>query len=548
MRNIILNISVLVMLSGLTTMTFALEKKSATFSVIHHQLPVLVNKKHNPVMTIAIDAAPGVGLRIDRLMLDFTGTSRISDIRAVRLFRFGPKLAFDTTAMVGIAERPSLKQEIYIDSSVSGAVRLWVSLELAPKTDLLHVFRIACKSITTGNGVLTAATTVGGITLRAGLAIRRHMDDGVHTYRIPGLTTTKQGTLLAVYDARRASSRDLQGDMDITLNRSTDGGRSWQPMQTVLDMKQWGGLPEKFNGVSDANILADDRTGDIYVAGLWMHGVLDDRGMPLQGLDTASKAWNHQWRNKGSQPGYDVHHTSQFLITKSTDDGKTWGEPVNITSLKDSAWWLFAPAPGHGITLRDGTLVFPTQGRDEAGMSFSNITYSRDGGRSWTVGRPAAKNTTECMAVQLADGGIMLNMRHNANRNDTGTTNGRAVAVTYDFGQTWQTHPTSRNALIEPTCMASIHQHAFTAGGEKKHLMLFSNPNAKTGRFNMTIKASFDDGLSWPKEHWLLLDERNSRGYSCITSIDARTIGILYEGSQADMVFQMIPVKVFTGR
>jgi sialidase-1 len=275
--------------------------------------------------------------------------------------------------------------------------------------------------------------------------------------------------------------------------------------------------------------------------------LLDDRGEPLQGLDTASKAWNHQWRNRGSQPGFDVHRTAQFLISKSTDDGKTWGEPVNITTAKDSAWWLYAPAPGHGITLRDGTLVFPTQGRNAVGVPFSNITYSRDGGRSWTVSRPAAVNTTECMAVQLSDGGIMLNMRHNDNRKDTGSANGRAVAVTYDLGKTWTEHPTSRKALIEPTCMASIHKHAYAAGGKQKHILLFSNPNAMTGRFNMTIKGSFDDGLSWPKENWLLLDEGKSRGYSCITSINDRTIGILYEGSRADMVFQMIPVSVLTG-
>lgn len=43
------------------------------------------------------------------------------------------------------------------------------------------------------------------------------------------------------------------------------------------DMKTWGGLPEKYNGVSDACILVDEKTGDIYVAGLWMHGVLDGK-------------------------------------------------------------------------------------------------------------------------------------------------------------------------------------------------------------------------------------------------------------------------------
>lgn len=32
-------------------------------------------------------------------------------------------------------------------------------------------------------------------------------------------------------------------------------------------------------------------------------------------------------------------------------------------------------------------------------------------------------------------------------------------------------------------------------------------------------------------------------GYSCMTSIDEHTIGIFYEGSQADIQFQAIPLK-----
>jgi sialidase-1 len=57
---------------------------------------------------------------------------------------------------------------------------------------------------------------------RIGIALRKHMDDGVHTYRIPALTTTTKGTLLCVYDMRRRKSRDLQEDIDIGLRRSTD--------------------------------------------------------------------------------------------------------------------------------------------------------------------------------------------------------------------------------------------------------------------------------------------------------------------------------------
>ena len=60
--------------------------------------------------------------------------------------------------------------------------------------------------------------------------------DQVNTYRIPALCTTTKGTLLAAYDCRYDNSRDLQGHIDIGLNRSLDGGQTWEPMQIVLDI------------------------------------------------------------------------------------------------------------------------------------------------------------------------------------------------------------------------------------------------------------------------------------------------------------------------
>ncbi len=311
-------------------------------------------------------------------------------------------------------------------------------------------------------------------------------------------------------------------------------------MQVVLDMGEWGGMPEKYNGVSDACILVDENSGDIYVAGLWMYGVLDsETGRWVEGLTSDSTRWIHQWNRMGAQPGYDVKQTSQFLITKSSDDGQTWNEPINITKAKKEEWWLYAPAPGQGITLYDGTLVFPTQGRDEEGMAFSNITWSKDGGETWVVSNPAHKNTTECAVVQLENGDLMLNMRDNRNRGNEDV-NGRTIFTTSDLGETWTEHPTSRNALIEPTCMASIHKHVYTENGEEKSVLLFSNPASVHRRDHITLKVSYDNGLTWPEDKHILLDEFSGRGYSCITSVDESTIGILYESSQADMVFQTI--------
>jgi sialidase-1 len=318
-------------------------------------------------------------------------------------------------------------------------------------------------------------------------------------------------------------------------------------MRIALDMGEYGNLPNKFNGVSDASILVDKNSKDIYIIGCWMHGVIDEqKGIPFINLNENSTNWNHQWRNNGSLPGNDIDRTSQILITKSTDDGKTWGEPINITKqVKKSEWYLFAPAPGSGITLHDSTLVFPTQGKDENQLPFSNITYSKNGGQTWQSSNPSYSNTTENMVVQLNDGSIMQNMRDNRNASNKSNSNGRAVFLTTNLGKEWVEHPTHHNALIEPVCMASIYKHTYTtAVGNQKSILLFSNPNSKYKRERMTIKVSLDEGKTWPEENWLLLDKQElSGGYSCLTTINNNTIGILYEGSQAQMTFESISLN-----
>jgi sialidase-1 len=151
------------------------------------------------------------------------------------------------------------------------------------------------------------------------------------------------------------------------------------------------------------------------------------------------------------------------------------------------------------------------------------------------------------MAVQLSDHSIMLNMRDNRNRGKTHP-NGRKICVTADLGKTWTEHPTSRSALIEPTCMASLHRHVYVHDGQAQTMLLFCNPASCCSRDHITLKASFDEGLTWPDSAQILLDEYQGRGYSCITSINDSLAGILYESSQADLVFQQIHVKEITAQ
>lgn len=517
------------------------------------QVPVLKGKAVNPMLRLKLIPVNTDGqVFLKDIAISTIGTTQVADIKRIYVYHavkdstFGHFGNLNNAVLVGELSNPSGNNHVVkINQSLgTGTKFLWLAVELNESADLSNRVALNVTSVVFDKAQVNLPLKKIAAN-RIGIALRSHKQDGVHTHRIPGLARAKDGSLLAVYDARRDTGRDLQGNIDIGVSRSLDKGKTWLPMEIVMDMGTWGGLPEKFNGVSDAGILVDKKTGTIFIAGLWMYGVINAEGKWLEGLNEGSKDWNHQWKTKGSQPGFDVKQTSQFLIVKSEDNGKTWSEPINLTKMcKKEEWWLWAPAPGQGITLKDGTLVFPTQGRDATGKAFSNLTYSKDGGKTWESSNPATEeSTTENMAVELSDGTVMLNMRSNANTKDTSSTNGRAVSVTKDLGKSWKIHPSNHGGLIEPTCMASIIRHDFSQNGKKKSVLLFSNPDSKVLRHRMTIKISEDDGMTWSKDRKILLDEMKSRGYSCLTSIDENTIGIVYESSQADLVFQTIKLS-----
>ena len=103
------------------------------------------------------------------------------------------------------------------------------------------------------------------------VAIRNQGDDGVNTYRIPGLATSTNGTVLAVFDIRHNSSGDLPANIDVGLMRSTDGGYTWGPMQTIMDYDET--VPgSSGNGVGDPAILVDRVNGRVWCAALWSFG------------------------------------------------------------------------------------------------------------------------------------------------------------------------------------------------------------------------------------------------------------------------------------
>lgn len=380
---------------------------------------------------------------------------------------------------------------------------LYVRIDGSRIKDLSKPFRLSVKA----KGMEVEQS--GAQNHRLAVRVRSAGDDGVAAYRIPGLVTSKKGTLIATYDIRHNNAYDLQGDIDVGISRSTDGGLTWGPMITAMDMGEYGGLPQDVNGIGDPCIVVDEVTGDILLFAAWTHG---------------GKAGQAAWWTAGD--GFEPAQTPQLMMSRSQDDGLTWSTPVNLTrQIKQEAWHFTFQGPGRGITMADGTLVVPFQHQEADRTPAAGIIYSTDRGATWHIHEYAKINTTESQVAEVEPGVLMLNMRDNRKT-------GRAVYVTRDFGRTWTPHA-SDGQLVEPVCMASLLKEG--------NLLLFSNPSHPEHRRNLTIQISEDGGVTWTRR--LLVDEGYSWGYSCLTMIDKNTVGILYESSQAHMTFQAVRLK-----
>jgi len=502
-----------------------------------------------PVRTPVLIGKSDVSLYMVKLSLD-EGNENVFLKKVI--LNFSPGSQPDCIASLSVvytgAEKPIFgsSQNVGLKTAIEGSCTMslglnFISLNFTLKNDILLTksFEIQDIELTFSDNQTIKVAPESNFAFRPALLLRAAGQDQVNTYRIPGMVTTNKGTLIAVYDNRYNNSKDLQEDIDIGMSRSTDGGQTWQPMKVIMDMGEYGGRSQRLNGIGDPCVLYDDKTNTIWVAALWMSGATEK-----------DMLW---WASKS---GMKPEETGQFILVKSNDDGVTWSQPINITSqIKDPAWQLLLQGPGRGITMTDGTLVFPAQFKTDLGAKsldggqftcHSTIVYSKDQGKSWQIGTGAKSNTTEAQIVELADGSLMLNMRDDRNRTDKGETNGRAVAVTTDLGKTWTTHASSNSAIQEPNCMASIISADLEINGKMQQVLFFSNPDSKTERSHMTIKASLDGGLTWPKEYQTELNSATGYGYSCMSMVDSKTIGIVYEGVK-ELYFQKIPVTDLLG-
>lgn len=333
-------------------------------------------------------------------------------------------------------------------------------------------------------------------------------EQGYTLYRIPSLVTTPSGTLLAFCEGRREGPD--RGPTDVLLKRSPDGGRTWTDQQVVYSE---GDLT-----ISNPTPVVDRSTGIIY--------------LPL------------------------IREYRDVLMTRSNDDGRSWKEPVEITSnVKRKDWGYYATGPGVGIQLERGQyagrLVIPAThwthlwegDLPSDNVQYDHVIYSDDGGKSWELGGTVAPNVDEPQAVELPDGRVMFNMRNHWSKagDRPEAQNVRAVATSDDGGRSWSAVTFDRT-LKTPTCQASLIRYSWPDEGRSR--LLFSNPADTDNRVDMTVRLSYDEGTSWA--HNKLLDSGRA-AYSCLTRLPDGSIGCLYErGSAVGKQYQRLIFCRFT--
>jgi sialidase-1 len=334
--------------------------------------------------------------------------------------------------------------------------------------------------------------------------------EGYSTYRIPALAVTTSGTVLAFAEGRKNTAGDA-GKIDLFVRRSTDNGETWSPQQMV-----W---TDGENTCGNPCVVVDRSNGAIWLFCTWNRGSDHEKEI-IAGTS---------------------RDTRRVFVLHSTDDGKTWTAPRETTrEVKSTNWTWYATGPGNGIQIQHGShqgrLVIPCDHIEaETKKAGSHVVFSDDHGTTWKLGGTSPESgVNECQVVELSAGKLMLNMR-----SYDGDQNHRQVTVSEDGGLTWQDQHTDA-ALIEPRCQAAI-ERASWPNATNHSVIVFSNPANPGKRLNLTLRASFDEGRTWPNSRVL---HAGPSAYSDLAMLANGRIASFYEAGSTNayetIVFQSL--------
>ncbi|MCU4174207.1 sialidase family protein [Carboxylicivirga sp. N1Y90] len=305
-------------------------------------------------------------------------------------------------------------------------------------------------------------------------------NEHVACYRIPALITAPNGDLVAAIDERVPSCGDLKWskDINIVVRRSSDNGLTWSEIETVVDFPIG-------QSASDPSMIVDEVNDAIFM----FYNYMD--------LDKEK----------------DVYY---FHVVKSTDNGKSWSEPEDITAQIALPEWkndFKFITSGRGIQTSKGVLLHTIVNLEKGGHVFGSHDY----GLTWFVINQAIKPFDESKIIELNNGDWMINSR-------VKSIGHRYVHISKDEGLTWVSKADEQ--LVDPTCNASIIRYTSTKDGYDKDRLLFCNANHKKKRSNLTVKISYDEGKTWSKGKTIY---KGGSAYSSLAILENGDIGVFFE-------------------
>ena len=316
-------------------------------------------------------------------------------------------------------------------------------------------------------------------------------DEGSKAYRIPAIARTQKGTLLAVCDKRWNGGGDLPGKIDVVLRRSTDNGKSWGETIVLASGNS--------RGYGDASLVVDKDSGAVMCIFNGNNGF---------------------WSSTAKDP-------IRQYYSLSYDDGLTWTAPVDITHFlygdecsnpERKEWPGMFISSGCALQLRSGRIMAVGVVRKNGHSGLLNyVCYTDDLGKTWDVGiSPGCDKGDESKVVELNNGDVMMSIRHAPHRYQ---------ALSHDKGLTFDDY-TERTDMNDPNCNGEIIRYTSTKDGYDKDRLLFSNDDSTSGRKNLTIKVSYDEGASWKYSKVLY---PNGCAYSTMTILNDGSIAVYYE-------------------
>lgn len=367
---------------------------------------------------------------------------------------------------------------------------------------------------------LCICSTLGAAELET-INVFSPQEDGFRSIRIPSLVTTTKGTLLAFAEGRAADADQAQNK--IILKRSTDGGRTWQAVQTIA--------ADGAKALNNPCAVVDRSNGRILLMyQSYPAGISERSGKIL--------------------PGYEGDSVVRNWIITSDDDGTTWSKPRDVTRFtkREKVVTTIASGPGIGIQLTQGKhagrILIPLN-EGPFGQWNIYVAYSDDGGATWQMGSNAPGNflqgtktltsstVNEVQVVELSDGQVMLNARRWAGKPV------RKFTTSADAGESWSSIQDA-SELQDPSCMGSIIRYPAREKSETSYL-LYSGPNSTNQRKSGTIYLSKDDGKTWLVQRLL---EPGTFAYSCLTVLPDGEIGCLYEADDTKQIaFVRFPLE-----